>query len=110
MSLHKIMFNILLGLINIFGLLLLAVIFLGASNFNGEGAPMISETEAFFRKTLYAFIISFFVAGLSFLLGLIYRNKLDSRPVNVRNLFLIELIVFMTIFFVVYFYQLIRFN
>ena len=110
MTLNKILFIILLLAINIIAITMIGLSFLGASNANGEGRPMISETEAFFHLFLYSFVISIIFSGLTYLLANVFRHVVNLVIWNNKHLLLIQLAFLISIFLYIYLYLTISFT
>jgi hypothetical protein len=64
----------LLVLINALACFFFGLFFLGASNNNGEGAPMTTEQQALFKQAIYGLAVSLFFSIITFLLGIIFRK------------------------------------
>jgi hypothetical protein len=50
------------------------LIFLGASNNNGEGAPMISKEQVLLRQILYGIVVSLFFSLITFTIEIPFRK------------------------------------
>src|SRR4051812_18370414 len=98
MILKKTFFLLLLFLINGFGIGLIGLLFLGASNGNGEGAPLESESVWFLKRLLFAVVVSFTCASLTFLITWLFRNKIDYKLPKQKNVFLLQFTFLVTVF------------
>lgn len=105
-----IIFYILMIAINIFGLGVLGISFLGSSNANGEGSPILTETESFLRHATFIAVLSLIFAGLTLLLSIIFRKIAGLNKVKLIKIFLIEFCSFIVIYFLVYGYIYIRYT
>jgi hypothetical protein len=93
----KLVYRSLLVLINALACFFFGLFFLGASNNNGEGAPMITEQQALFIQAIYGLGISLFFSIIAFLLGIIFRKKMSFNWKYLARLFLIQFILLITI-------------
>jgi magnesium-transporting ATPase (P-type) len=105
---QKIIFTAILTVINIVGAILIGIVFLGASNGNGEGAPLQSEFEGFVRRFIFVLIVSLFFSALSFGLAHSYRKFLPKNNFYIKNLFWIHLALSLLIFMIAYLYLSLR--
>lgn len=90
--------------------MMIGVSFLGASNANKEGAPIRSETEAFFSLFIYSFIVSIIFSGLTYLLVKVFRHRVNFVIWQNRRLLLVQFIFLISIFLLTYLYLALRFS
>lgn len=100
----KILFVFLLIALNIIGIILVSVIFLGSSNANGEGAPVQTKFNWFLRMFGYALSVSISISLIGFLLTLAFKSVLPLNKIYIKRLFWFELALLLTIFFIPYLY------
>src|SRR2546429_662791 len=110
MTLKKALFLFLLLLLNGFGIGMIGLIFLGASNANGEGAPMESELTYFLKRLLFAAVVSFAFSLLSILLTWLFRNRIDYRLPKQNKVFLLQFTFLITVFILIFLFLFIRFT
>lgn len=106
----KIIYHILLVLINIIGLFFLGLIFLGTPNINEEALNHVSEGQALLKQFLYVFTVSITFSVLSLLLSFLFKRKLSLTPIYLKRLFLIQSISFILVYVIIYIYMSIRFS
>jgi hypothetical protein len=103
----KLLFTLFFILLNLVSVFFISLVFLGASNANGEGAPIQTELVGFGRMFIYAFTVSIIASFLAVLLTRIFTQASSFSKTLIRNIFWFELIillfVFLSIFFYVYF-------
>lgn len=97
----KFYYRSLLVLINALACFFLGMFFLGASNNNGEGAPMITEKQALFKQAIYGLEISLFFSIIAFFLGIIFRKKMSFDWKYLARLFLIQFILLIAIYTII---------
>src|SRR4051812_39809373 len=110
MVLKKALFLFLLIIINGFAIGMIGLMFLGASNANGEGAPMESELTSFLRRLLFAASVSFVFSLLSILLTSLFRNKIDYKLPKQNKVFLLQFTFLITAFILIFLFLYIRFT
>lgn len=93
----KLVYKSLLVLINALACFFFGLFFLGASNNNGEGAPIITEQQALFKQAIYGFGISLFFSIITFLLGVFFRKKMSFNWKYLARLFLTQFILLIAI-------------
>jgi hypothetical protein len=89
----KLVYKSLVVLINAFAYFFFGLFFLGASNNNGEGAPIITEQQALFKQAVYGLGISLFFSIIAVLLGIIFRKKMSFDWKYLARLFLVQFIL-----------------
>ena len=109
MTPYKIIYCVLLVALNVISITLIGVVFLGASNANGEGAPVENEFITFLRHLVYIVIVSLLFSILTLLLTKAFRRYLPTNNHLIKNIFWIQLAGLISIFFIVYMYLWIRF-
>ncbi|PWG78246.1 hypothetical protein DDR33_23340 [Pararcticibacter amylolyticus] len=107
---YKAMFYSSLAVINIIAFSLIGLSFLGASNANGEGSPIMTESGTFIKRSLLIVIISLAFAGLAFLVSFLFRNVIGIGKTGLKKIFFIELGAFIIIYLIVYSYLYLRFT
>lgn len=110
MTLKKALFLFLLLLLNGFGIGLIGLSFLGASNANGEGAPMESEFTSFLKRLLFAAVVSFAISLLSILLTSLFKNRIDYCLPKQNKVFLLQFTFLITVFLLIFLFLYIRFT
>jgi hypothetical protein len=105
----KIIYAILLTALNVVGISLVGIVFLGASNANGEGAPKVSEFMGFLRQLTYAVSVSIFFSFMGWVLTRLFRKSLPRNNPFVRNIFWVQLGILIIIFLLSYLYLWIKF-
>jgi hypothetical protein len=109
LTFQRILYGFLLAALNVIGLIMVGVVFLGASNANGEGAPIESAFIGFLRQLVYVVIVSLFFSLVAFLLTRLFRNSLSRNNLFVKKIFWVELGGMVAIFLVTYLYLWIKF-
>jgi len=106
MILKKALFLLLLFLINGFGLGIVGLTFILASNANGEGAPIESGTTSFLKNLLSIAVVSVVFSLLTIVVTLFFRNKVDYKIPSQKMVFLLQfsflIIVWVLIFLFIY--------
>ena len=110
MVIKKAFFLLLLLLINGFGIGLIGVIFLGASNANGEGAPLESDFVGFLKRLVFAAIVSFIFSLLSILVTWMFRKHIDYKIPKQKNVFLLQFALLITLFILIFLFLYVRFT
>src|SRR3712207_5336023 len=98
MTLKKVIFFLLLLIINTIAVTMIGVSFLGASNANGEGAPRRNETELFLSLFLYIIIVSIVFSSLTYLLAAFFRPSLDFIRWKNRKVLLVQFAFLISVF------------
>ncbi|TAE14709.1 MAG: hypothetical protein EAZ47_03730 [Bacteroidetes bacterium] len=97
----KLFYKILVVLNNLLACFFLGLFFLGASNNNGEGAPMITEQQALFKQAIYGIVVSLFFSAITFLLGVIFRKKMSSDWKYLTRAFLLQFFTLIIVYVVI---------
>lgn len=105
---QRILYVFLLAALNVVGLIMVGVVFLGASNANGEGAPIESAFIVFLRQLIYVVIVSLFFSLVAFLLTRLFRNSISRNNRFLKKIFWVQLGGMIAIFLVAYLYLLIK--
>lgn len=106
---YKVMFYLSLVVINAIALSLIGLSFLGASNANGEGSPIMTESETFIKRSFFIVIISFAFAGIAFLVSFLFRNVIKIDKTKLKKIFSIEFGTFILVYLIIYSYLYLRF-
>ena len=109
LTFHKILFVLLLAAVNVGGLIMVGVVFLGASNANGEGAPMESAFMEFLRQLAYVVTVSLFFSFIAWFLTRLFRTHLSRNHPLIKNIFWIQLAGFIVTFLLSFLYLWIKF-
>ena len=109
LTFQRILFALLLAAFNVIGFITVGVVFLGASNTNGEGAPIESAFIGFLRQLAYVIIVSLFFSLIALLLTRLFRNSLSRKNPFIKNIFWIHLAGMLAIFLLSYLYLWIKF-
>jgi hypothetical protein len=109
LTFQKILYVLLLAAFNIVGFVMIGVIFLTASNANGEGAPRESSFITFLRHLPYAIIVSLFFSSVAYLLTRLFQNSFSRNNRVIKNIFWIHLSGMLGIFLITYLYLWLRF-
>lgn len=94
----KLVYKSLLVFINALACFFFGLFFLGASNNNGEGAPMITEQQVLFKQAVFGLTISLFFSVITLLIGIIFRKKLSFDWRYLKKLLSIQFILLIAIF------------
>lgn len=94
----KVIYKVLLVLVNVIACFFFGLFFLGASNNNGEGAPMITEKKFLFKQAVYGFAVSLFFSIVTLMLGIIFRKKMTFDWRYLKKLLAIQFILLITIY------------
>ena len=106
---QKILYFLLLAALNVVGVIMVGVVFLGASNANGEGAPIESAFVGFLRQLLHVIIIGLFFSLVAFLLTRLFRDSLSRTNLFVKKIFWVQFGAMVAIFLIAYLYLWIKF-
>src|SRR5687767_12643381 len=98
MILRRAFFLFLLLLLNGFGIGMIGLLFIGASNANGEGSPMQSEFTSFFKRLLFAAVVSFAFSLLAILLTWSFRNNIGCKLPKQKKFFSVQFTFLITVF------------
>ena len=109
LTFQRILFALLLAAFNVVGFITVGVVFLSASNANGEGAPIESAFIGFLRQLAHVIIVSLFFSLIALLLTRLFRNSLSRKNPFIKNIFWIHLGGMLAIFFLSYLYLWIKF-
>jgi hypothetical protein len=101
---QRIFYALLLAALNVIGLIMVGIVFLGASNTNGEGAPIESAFIGFLRQLAYVVIVSLFFASVVFLLTRLFHNSRSRNNPFINNIFWVHLGGMLAVFFLSYLY------
>jgi hypothetical protein len=101
---HRILYALLLVTFDVVGLIMVDVVFLGASNANGEGAPIESAFIGFLRQVAYVIIVSLFFSLIAFLLTRVFHYSLSKKNWLIKNVFWVHLGGMLAIFLLSYLY------
>ena len=101
---NRIIFYLLLLIINIAAFILIGISFLNGRSFGGEGADVMSETEMFLRHSLYGIIVSVIFSALAFILGYLYMTSVNITTSTLRRIFIGEFILILLVFVLTYGY------
>lgn len=104
----KLIFNAFLILNNAFACFFLGLFFLGASNNNGEGAPIISELQVMFKQAIYGFVVSLFFSIITFLIATIFRKKMSFNWKDLIRYFYHQFILLIVIFSLISFFMYLK--
>jgi hypothetical protein len=104
MNTRRILYAVLLIILNVIGLVFVCVIFLGASNTNGEGAPIESETIGFLRMLTYVVAVSISFSFAAWILTRLFRRSLPNKNFFFEKIFWIQLGSLLTIFLFAFLY------
>jgi len=107
MTFQRLLYTLLLAALNVFGLMMVGIVFLGASNANGEGAPVQSTFIIFLKQLSYVTIVSLFFSFVALLLTRLFRNCLPRNNPFIKNIFWLHLGGLIIIFILSYAYLLI---
>jgi hypothetical protein len=108
-TLQKVLYFFLLAALNVVGFIMVGVVFLGASNTNGEGAPIETGFIGFSRQFAYVVIVSLFLSFMAFLLTRLFRNSISQNNTFIRNIFWVQLGGMVAVFLLSYLYLWIKF-
>lgn len=106
---QRFLYAFLMAALNVVGLVMVGVVFLGASNANGEGAPVESAFIGFLRQLAYVMIVSLFFSSVAFLLTRFFRNSLSRSSQLIRNIFWVNMGGMLAVFLLSYLYLWLRF-
>ena len=106
---QRILYAVLLVALNVVGIILISIVFLGTSNANGEGAPMESEFKGFLRQLVYVIVVSLFFSLVTFTLTRLFRRSLPTNNPYLKNIFWIQLGGLIAIFLLTYLFLWIKF-
>lgn len=110
LTFQKILYALLLAALNVFGLIMVGIVFLGASNANGEGAPIESAFMGFLKQLTYVITASLFFSLVTWLLTRLFRNSLPRNNPFIKNIFWIQIGGPTIIFLLSYMYLWIKFT
>jgi hypothetical protein len=106
---QRTLYFLLLAALNTVGFVMIGVIFLTASNANGEGAPRVSGFITFLRQIPYALVVSLFFSSVAYLLTLLFKNSFSGNNRVIKNIFWIHLAGMFGVFLLTYLYLWLRF-
>jgi magnesium-transporting ATPase (P-type) len=109
LNIQRILYVLLLAALNVIAIIMVGVVFLSASNANGEGAPIQNAFIFFLRQLVYVVIISLFFSSIAFLLTRLFRNTVSRNNLFVNKIFWLEFSGMIAIFLIAYLYLLIKF-
>ncbi len=97
----KLAYKSLIILVNALACFFFGLFFLGASNNNGEGAPIITEQQTLFKQAVYGLGVSLFFSLITFMIGAIFRKKMSFGWKYLARLFIIQVIILIAIYTVI---------
>jgi hypothetical protein len=100
----KILFVLVLIILNLVGSFLISMVFLGSPNANGEGAPVRTEFISFLHMFVYVLAVSISISFIGLLLTRIFRSILSFDKVYIRRIFWFELLFLLIVFFLPFLY------
>lgn len=109
MTPYKIIYGLLLAVLNVIGVILVGVVFLSSSNTNGEGAMFENSFIMFMRQLLYVVLVSLLFSAFTLLLTKAFGKFLPADNVLLKKIFWIQLAGLIAVFLIADAYLWIRF-
>jgi magnesium-transporting ATPase (P-type) len=109
-TIQRLLYVLLLTALNVVGLIMVGVVFLSASNANGEGAPIESSFIGFLRQFSYVIIISFFFSLIALMLTRLFPNSVYRNNPFIKNIFWVQLGGMVGIFLLSFLYLWLKFD
>ncbi len=94
----KAIYKVLLVIVNALACFFFGLFFLGASNNNGEGAPIITEQQALFNQAIYGLGVSLFFSVIVLIISTILRKQMYFTWKNLIRLFFIQFIFLLAVY------------
>jgi hypothetical protein len=107
---QRILYSLLLLTFDVVGVIMVGIVFLGASNANGEGAPIETAFVGFFRQLAYVMIVSLFFSSVALLLTRLFHRSLSRNNRVIKNIFWVHLGGMLAIFLFSYLYLWLKFT
>lgn len=94
----KLIYKILIGLINVVACFFLGLIFIGSFSMSAEAANPLTEKQVLVKMVIYGLGVSLFFSIITFLLGIIFRKKMSFGWKYLTKLFFIQFVLLLVVY------------
>jgi hypothetical protein len=100
----KLIYWVLLVLINVFAFLFLRLISMASFTMSPEARNPLNEQEVLTRLILYGVLISLFFSLISFAVSIMLKKKLSFDWTYLKRFFVIQFFLLVLVYGIIYFY------